>query len=63
MKQLFSTQTGRLIFAAILVVLAFPILYLGTINNSNGLSTVGVLIIVVGLALSPIYSFLHKETL
>lgn len=63
MKQLFTTQTGRLVFAAILVILAFPILYFSAINNSKGLSAVGVFIIVVGLAISPIYSFLHKETL
>lgn len=63
MNEWLSSQTGRLIFAAVLVVIAFPLLYFGATISSVLLSSLGILIIVFGLALSPVYSILHKEPL
>lgn len=64
MKQqsFFSTETGKLSIAGIVILLAFPLIFFGVNTGLSALAYLGFIMIVVSLASAPIFAFIVNRT-
>ena len=61
-RSFFRTEVGKMSLAGLLVLLAFPLIYLGvTLPGMTALAYVGLGMIIVGMAAAPVMSFLNRK--